>query len=234
MGYIYLLQLVNCYKLGRTDDFGKRLAQYKISEPKVILCIECEECVKVEQELLKRFREKFKKREDLGKEHFDLNSDKNKMIFEITNYFSNNSKSINKETSKIANNIVIKIKQTNGKEIKKDILNSADSNLKLLNVNDNLICERCGVDFKEKKHLIQHLNKKEECMPLFSETNRNDLILLLTEKNGIQCEKCKKNYSSKYYLEKHKCKKEDNEIIKKAKKEIKYELKKEIMNELKL
>lgn len=73
-------------------------------------------------------------------------------------------------------------------------------------------CERCGLVFKEKKHLIQHLKKKEECPPIFIYTNRDEIINSLKQKKGLKCEKCDKNYSTKYYLEKHKCSSKKVEI----------------------
>ncbi len=93
-------------------------------------------------------------------------------------------------------------------------------------------CERCGLDFKEKKHLIQHLKKKEECLPLFLDTNRQEIIDSLKQKKGLMCEKCKKNYSSKYYLEKHKCLSKNGQIKSVEKLEIELKEVKDVLKKL--
>ncbi len=65
-------------------------------------------------------------------------------------------------------------------------------------------CERCGLYFEQKKVLIQHLKRKKECMPVFSEQNREDIIKSLTIKIGdFKCTNCKKIYTTKFSLNRH-------------------------------
>jgi uncharacterized C2H2 Zn-finger protein len=95
-------------------------------------------------------------------------------------------------------------------------------------------CERCGVVFDEKKFLIQHLKKKIECMPIFSEKSRLEIIADLNKKNGIPCIKCKKIYSNKYNLAKHKCKASLIPVLENSKMEELQEQIKEMQKTLKI
>ena len=47
-----------------------------------------------------------------------------------------------------------------------------------------LTCERCGSDFKQKKYFIQHLKKEQECMPIFSERERIEILEGLSKKQS--------------------------------------------------
>ena len=65
-------------------------------------------------------------------------------------------------------------------------------------------CKRCGLDFIEKKHLIQHLKKKILCMALEQDIDPKYQLEQLTKKEGIECDTCNKIYKNEECLRKHK------------------------------
>ncbi len=87
-GYIYLIQLYpynQCiYKLGQTENFKKRFAQYKSHKPDIVFQYKCRDYKIHEVNLLKLFRSNFNKT-DRGSEYF--NGDVDKMTFIIIEYF---------------------------------------------------------------------------------------------------------------------------------------------------
>ena len=95
-------------------------------------------------------------------------------------------------------------------------------------------CKRCGLYFKEKKYLIQHLKKKVYCMSVDSDILPSELLkeIQFVKKDGIECPRCNKLFN-KYYLDKHKCSNptEPSELSE-LKKEIKqmHEILKHIVN----
>ena len=70
---------------------------------------------------------------------------------------------------------------------------------------ENNICERCGIDFQEKKRLVQHLKRKRWCIAIENDIDPNIQLEALVHKNGIECVKCNKIYSSKDSLRRHRC-----------------------------
>jgi hypothetical protein len=71
----------------------------------------------------------------------------------------------------------------------------------------DLICERCLIGFTEKKGLIKHLRRKNVCIPIGSETDPEQLIIKLKQKeNGIECKKCNRIYKNNNSLRTHNCK----------------------------
>ena len=70
---------------------------------------------------------------------------------------------------------------------------------------ENNICERCGIDFEEKKRLVQHLKRKRWCIAIENDIDPNILLEALTHKEGITCVNCNKIYASKDSLRRHKC-----------------------------
>lgn len=106
------------------------------------------------------------------------------------------------------------------------------------------ICKRCLVYFKQKSNLINHLNRKNICMPIESDMLPSELIKELNEKGEekVQCTKCNNIYKNKNSLRMHNCKgfnsindleglKKELEAKFEAKLEmVKNELKKEIEN----
>ena len=76
-------------------------------------------------------------------------------------------------------------------------------------------CERCGVIFKMKKHLVQHLNKRVTCISINSERSRNEILEELNKKEGLECEKCERLYKNEESLRKHICKgvKDEKKVI---------------------
>lgn len=76
-GYIYLVherEFINSnkhiYKLGRTQNAGKRMSGYP-KNSRLMLCIFTVNHVEVETHLLTVFNEKFKRCDDIGKEYFN-------------------------------------------------------------------------------------------------------------------------------------------------------------------
>ena len=165
LGCIYLLKLINSIKLGRTENFEKRIIQYKPLEPTVLLCLQCKDHNKSENELLNIFKLKYKIRSDLGREYFCLDSDIKLMVFDIVNFFNDNNININ-----IIQNIYddIFLQKTINKTKKDEVI-------KLLNPVQNIkydfMCERCGLYFEQKRVLIQHLKRKKNvCRSLVKKT----------------------------------------------------------------
>ncbi len=99
IGYIYLIQLYpyeKCiYKLGQTENFERRLPQYKSHKPIVIFYNRCMNYNIHESSLLKLFCDKFNKLTDRGNEYF--NGDVNNMLDIIYEYFFNLSRNIKNE-----------------------------------------------------------------------------------------------------------------------------------------
>lgn len=87
-----------------------------------------------------------------------------------------------------------------------------------------IFCERCGVDFKNKKYLIQHLKKATECICFYSDIKRSELLDKIYDKDGVLCEMCNKIYKNLETVRKHKCKAD----ITKTEKILKAELEKRI------
>lgn len=73
-------------------------------------------------------------------------------------------------------------------------------------------CERCGYETNVKCNLINHLTKKKECEPIFSNKNRDALVLVLKtaavakqEKIKVEhiCGVCSKEYANAWNLKRH-------------------------------
>jgi uncharacterized C2H2 Zn-finger protein len=79
------------------------------------------------------------------------------------------------------------------------------------------ICNRCGIEFGRKDVLIKHLKKKNICMPIEMDADRNIQLEELSKKCNIKCVRCNKMYKNDESLRKHKCKIIDktDEIIEK-------------------
>lgn len=45
-------------------------------------------------------------------------------------------------------------------------------------------CKRCGLEFKDRRNLVQHLKRKRECMAIESDIS----LLEQLEGKGIKCE----------------------------------------------
>ena len=64
-------------------------------------------------------------------------------------------------------------------------------------------CIRCGLYFAERKHLKQHLKKKNICMAIEMDVDRIVQLEELSKKEGITCEKCNGIYKNEDSLRKH-------------------------------
>lgn len=73
------------------------------------------------------------------------------------------------------------------------------------------ICIRCGLDFKEKQHLKQHLKKKLICMPIQIDIDRNIQLESLYKKEGLECDLCNRIYKNEECIRRHKCKAKNKE-----------------------
>jgi uncharacterized C2H2 Zn-finger protein len=69
----------------------------------------------------------------------------------------------------------------------------------------DFFCERCGMDFKSKKYLIQHLKKEVECVCFYSDIKRSEILDRLYFKDGLECDRCNKIYKNAETVRKHKC-----------------------------
>jgi DNA-directed RNA polymerase subunit RPC12/RpoP len=64
-------------------------------------------------------------------------------------------------------------------------------------------CDRCGLEFVEKKHIKQHLKKKLSCMPIKSEIEALVQLEELNKKDGVKCDICNKIYKNLESLRNH-------------------------------
>ena len=69
----------------------------------------------------------------------------------------------------------------------------------------DFFCERCGMDFKSKKYLIQHLKKDVDCVCFYSDIKRSEILDRLYFKDGVACDRCNKIYKNAETVRKHKC-----------------------------
>ena len=67
-------------------------------------------------------------------------------------------------------------------------------------------CKRCGLEFNDKRNLVQHLKRKRECMAIESDISLLEQLEELQKREGIKCEKCECIYKNKESLRKHNCK----------------------------
>ena len=57
------------------------------------------------------------------------------------------------------------------------------------------ICERCGMEFTQKKHLVQHLKRKNPCLALKTDKLMSELLDDLKKQkveDGVKCSNCEK------------------------------------------
>jgi hypothetical protein len=88
-----------------------------------------------------------------------------------------------------------------------------------------LFCERCGMDFKSKKYLIQHLKKATECVCFYSDIKRSEILDRIYDKDGVMCNKCNKMYKNLETVRKHKCKADATQTEKSLKAELEKRIK---------
>lgn len=216
--YIYLIRKAefklvdtNIYKIGKTKrNIEIRLSEY-YGDKDVYLTEEVNDCTKCEKELIDLLSKEFEK-VALGREYFKGNIDDIKKTVE--DYLKKEENRLKKENFLKKENYSKK-KNYSKKQEKTTLTNivlqlepiKKVEKLESKKKQEDYVCDRCGVSFKQKKHLIQHLTRRDECLEIFSDKPRDAIISSLKEKKGIPCDKCNKTYSSKYYLEKHKCSK---------------------------
>ncbi len=66
-------------------------------------------------------------------------------------------------------------------------------------------CKRCGLEFKDRRNLFQHLKRKTSCMAIESDISLLKQLEELKKREGIVCDKCERIYKNKESLRKHKC-----------------------------
>ena len=66
-------------------------------------------------------------------------------------------------------------------------------------------CNRCGLEFTKKNHLIQHLEKKRLCMAIYNDVYPKQQLDSLKNKEGLVCGLCEKIYKNMNSLRKHCC-----------------------------
>ena len=71
-------------------------------------------------------------------------------------------------------------------------------------------CKRCGLEFDEKRYLVQHLKRKTSCMAIESDISLLEQLEELKKREGIVCDKCERIYKNKNSLRVHECKKDFN------------------------
>jgi hypothetical protein len=87
-GHVYVIKVLNYYKIGRTINITKRLKSYFTHcplSPEIIYCVEVENCIKTEKELHKKFDAKRS-----NGEWFTLDSNDLKELLKILNQYSIN------------------------------------------------------------------------------------------------------------------------------------------------
>jgi hypothetical protein len=73
-------------------------------------------------------------------------------------------------------------------------------------------CKRCGLEFDEKRYLVQHLKRKTCCMAIESDISLLEQLDELKKREGIMCKKCERIYKNKNSLRVHECKNDKLEI----------------------
>jgi hypothetical protein len=83
---------------------------------------------------------------------------------------------------------------------------------------DQYKCARCGVEFRRKDALINHLKRKTECIPHISNTSResivNDITTRKMNEKTFDCDYCKKQFNQASCKSRHKktCKQNPSNI----------------------
>ena len=104
--YIYLLKTrefiktnENIYKIGKTKQENlKRICNYE--KGSILICqFKCNNCDKLEKELIKLFREKYEIQKDIGNEYFKGNS--YNMMDDIYNYIKKENITVSNEIKEI-------------------------------------------------------------------------------------------------------------------------------------
>ncbi len=164
--YIYLLQErefiktnENIYKIGKTQQSNlKRFNSYPKGSV-LLIQITCSNCKKAETELINLFSNKYKKRNDIGREYFEGNykqmiNDIVKITTDDIEYFEENNKNIINET--IKNDIEIEYFEKNHKDIINETTNDTNDtndNNKICEEIYNVICNEVYNDFFDVVYL---------------------------------------------------------------------------------
>ena len=212
--YIYLIQdggyvNTNVYKVGRTTQTGdtRSLNRFKCYSTNTIQIyvreVNTDKVVEIEKDIIKVFTIKYNL--EKGVEWF--NGNKQQMIVDIDtiiNKFVGLEQLDNTSNVSISSSTIKNIDKPDDIDKSKDIDKPKD--ILENKINNDTFCERCGINFKNKKYLIQHLQKELECVCLYSDITRTDILTLLKLRSGIECGRCKRIYKNKETVRKHICK----------------------------
>ena len=193
-----ILNNINVYKIGRSDNIYTRIHQYPNASI-AYLVVQCSDSKKHEKELLKLFCSKYQQRKFYGEEYFE--GDKQLMMNDIVKYILeiDNEIKIIQEPIKIykynendvyilpqyrdANNLAIN--NNSNSNFDNDDNDDNDDN----NDKKNNECLNCGIKFKFPCQLERHLSGKKTCKKITD--------------NNLKCSYCNCAYSSKYSLLRH-------------------------------
>lgn len=190
----------NVYKVGRTTQLGdtrslNRLKWYSVNTVQVYLRkVDTEKVVEIEKDIISVFKLKYN-------------------LVRGAEWFSGNTQQIIADIDTIINKYpeleTADIASTVSKDSKfiSTIENLENSEkVEDCNIIDDTFCERCGMSFKSKKYLIQHLQKESECVCLYSDITRLDILTKIKQRTGIECGRCNRIYKNKETVRKHNCK----------------------------
>ncbi len=201
------------YKVGRTTQNGdtrslNRLKSYSTNTVQVYLReVNTEKVIEIEKNIIKVFKIKYNLVK--GAEWFYGN--KNQMIVDINTIIDKYP-----ELEK-ADTVSTSSKDSKDSKSISTVENVENSEkVEDCNIVDDTFCERCGMSFKSKKYLIQHLQKESECVCLYSDITRLDILSKIKQRTGIECEKCNRIYKNKETVRKHNCKGLNFSLIQKS------------------
>lgn len=200
--YIYLIQdgeyiNTDVYKVGRTTQNGdtRSLNRLRCYSANTVQCyvrdVDTAKVVEIEKDIISVFKLKYNLVK--GAEWFDGNTQQ--MIGDIDTII--NKKVVLEQidtVSKEGNDT----KDTKSSGIIEDLENGKKA--------ERYICKRCGIDFDEKRCLVQHLHRKRMCMSIESDVSPSQLLEEITNKKDVKCVRCNRFYKNMNTLGAHNCK----------------------------
>lgn len=154
--FIYLLNIYpyneKVYKIGRTDNFVRRLQNYKSHKPNIILCVNVDNCVEMEKKLINIFKKKYIHDISRGNEYFIGNkNDMKKVIFNaIIEEELNNINQVNKiEINKLKDELLNYKNEKNKNE--KIYIETIDK------IEEKILSKNINLDINDIKNLIEKI-----------------------------------------------------------------------------
>ncbi len=187
-GIIYLIQPyeyigTNTFKIGRSGNtnLDRCVKGYK-SGSRYICIMECEEPIKLERIIKKKFNKKFK-------------------LFTGYEYFEGNENIMKEKFIKITNDFEDKYKKSNEKQESENKTNKDNINEEIVEQKDKIIINKDNINeeiVEQKDKII--INKESNNQVLNNKINKNNL------NKKYECKICNKFYSSNKSLYNHKTK----------------------------